>query len=121
MTQQQITDFFKPHAVGFWNATLERLTNDFGTYKSNDDYENETFGEMLDREFWAMGCDYVDYAMIIFNDYFEFENIIDKQKLDELKLIYDELNDNYFNLENFIFETYAMPKIKDIINNGGIL
>ena len=121
MTQQQILDFFKPYAVGFWNATLERLTDDFGIYKGNDDYENETFAEMLGREFWSMGCDYVDYAMIIFNDYFEFGNIIDKEKLDELKLIYDELNDNYFNLENFIFETYAMPKIKDIINNGGIL
>jgi hypothetical protein len=121
MTQQQIVDFFKPHAVGFWNATIKRLTDDFKIWQDCEDYDNETFAEMLDREFWSMGCDYVDYAMIIFNDYFEFENIIDKQKLDELKLIYDELNDNYFNLENFIFETYAMPKIKNIINNGETL
>jgi hypothetical protein len=119
MTQQQITDFFKPHAVGFWNATLERLTDDFGIYKGCEDYDNETFAETMDREFWSMGCDYIDYANALVNDY--FYSVIDEQEYNDLKERYNEFDTEYRDLENYLFETYAMPKIKDIVNNGETL
>jgi hypothetical protein len=119
MTQQQILDFFKPYAVGFWNATLERLTVDFGIYKGCEDYDNETFAETLDCEFWSMGCDYIDYANALVNDY--FYTVIDEQEYNDLKERFNEFDTEYRDLENYLFETYAMPKIKDIVNNGGIL
>jgi hypothetical protein len=119
MTQQQITDFFKPHAVRFWNATLERLTDDFGIYKGCEDYDNETFAETMEREFWSMGCDYIDYAKSLVDDY--FYTVIDEQEYNELQAQFNYFDTEYRDLENYLFETYAMPKIKDIVNNGGIL
>jgi hypothetical protein len=119
MTQQQIVDFFKPHAVGFWNATIKRLTDDFKIWQDCEDYEGETFGETMDREFWSMGCDYIDYANALVNDY--FYSVIDEQEYNDLKERFNEFDTEYRDLEDYLFQTYAMPKIKDIVNNGETL
>jgi hypothetical protein len=113
MTQQQIVDFFKPHAVGFSNATITRLKNDFKIWQQCEDYDNETFAETIDREFWSMGCDYIDYANALVNDY--FNGVINKQQFNDLKERYNEFDTKYRNLENYLFETYAMPIIYAII------
>ena len=113
MTQQHITDFFKPHAELFWVATLKRLQDDFKIWQQCEDYEDETFDETIDREFWSMGCDYIDYANALVNDY--FYSVIDEQEYNDLKERYDEFDMEYRDLEDYLFQTYAIPKIKEII------
>jgi hypothetical protein len=114
MKQEQFLDFFKPHAKAFWVATLKRLQDDFKIWQSCEDYEGETFEETMDREFWSMGCDYYDYANDLVDDY--FYSVVDKNEYDELKETFAEIDSDYIDLRNYVFETFALPKIKDIIN-----
>jgi hypothetical protein len=116
MNKQDILNFFETHAEAFKVATLKQLKKDFKIYQESDTYENQTFAETLDETFWAMGCDYLDYATELFKDYFGF--IIDETELDELREKFDDLDTDYYNLENFIFEIYAMPIINEIITKG---
>jgi hypothetical protein len=48
------------------------------------------------------------------NDY--FYTFIDEQEYNDLKERFNEFDTEYRDLENYLFETYVMPKIKDIIN-----
>jgi hypothetical protein len=116
MNKQDILNFFETHAEAFKVATFWKLHEHFKIYQKTDTYENETFAETLDEAFFSMGCDYLDYATQLFNDYFEL--IIDETELDELREKFDDLNTDYYNLENFIFETYALPMINEIIKEG---
>jgi hypothetical protein len=116
MNKQDILTFFETHAEAFKIATLNKLKEHFKIYQQSDTYENETFAETLDEAFFSMGCDYLDYTIQLFNDYFEL--IIDETELDELREKFDDLDTDYYNLENFIFETYVLPIINEIITKG---
>jgi hypothetical protein len=113
MTIKQVENFFKPHAEAFWVAILKRLEDDFKIYQNSDSYENETFADTLDEYFWSMGCNYLDYASDIVDDY--FYSVVDKKEYDELKEAFAKIDNNYIDLRSYLFETYILPKIKAII------
>lgn len=116
MKQEQFLDFFRPHAEAFWVATLKRLQDDFKFYQGCDYYENETFAETIYNEFWSLYCDYYDYANDLVDDY--FYNVVDKTEYDELKEAFIEIDSDYMDLRNYVFDTFALPKIVEIILTG---
>jgi len=115
MKQEQFLDFFTPHAKAFWVATLKRLQDDFNFYQSCDYYENETFAKTIENEFLSMGCDYYDYgyANDLVDDY--FYSVVDKNEYDDLKEAFAEIDSDYMDLRNYVFETFALPKIREIV------
>lgn len=113
MKQEQFLDFFRPHAEAFWVAILKRLQDDFKIYQGSEHYENETFADTLDEAFWSMGCDYYDYANDLVDDY--FYTVVDENEYDELKEAFAEIDSDYMDLRNYVFETYALPKIREIV------
>jgi hypothetical protein len=114
-TQQEILEQFKPHATAFWIATINQLKADYQDYKTQDDFQNETFADMLDYGFLCMGSDHEHYADMSFDNYFSL--VFDEQQLQQLVDDYADIPDtDYTNLKQHIFGLYCMPNIQAIAN-----
>jgi hypothetical protein len=112
-TNKDYLNIFDQYAKDFWAFTLKRLEDDFKIYQDSEDYEGESFAETLDIHFWSMGCDYVDYAKSITEDF--FFPIISEKELESLNDQYMEDDLEHYDLYRFLFETYAIPHIHEII------
>jgi hypothetical protein len=117
-TTKDFLNIFDQYSKDFWESILKRLKNDFEIWRECEGYEGESFEQTLETEFWSMGCDYVDYAKSITEDY--FLPIIGKKELESLDDEYIECDLEYSDLYRLIFETYAIPNIQEIIRNSSI-
>jgi hypothetical protein len=82
---KEMLEVVKPYDDDYFNYVLVELKKAYQHYTKQDDFQDETFADMIDYSFFTMGHDSEDFERQLFNDYFKDklgENIVNQLEND---------------------------------------
>lgn len=123
-TLQEMLDLIKSYENDYFDYVMAEMKKAYEDYKTQDDFQDETFADMIDYTFFSMGHDSEDIERIMFNEFFTQK--VGKDLIDNIENDFCENNENYKHslwFANFHFAEVIYPKLNKIVNknNNGFI
>jgi hypothetical protein len=115
-TLKEMLEVFRPYENDYFNYVVAEMEKAYQDYIKQDEFENETFADMIDYTFFTMGHDSDDIERIMFNEF--FGSRLGKEVIDSIENDFCDNNENYkhsYWFANFHFGEVIYDKLQNYI------
>lgn len=100
------------------NKFINKIKSDYDQFwGTNEENPYNSFVDMVETEFLAMGCDPYDYAYDMIDELLSLELGEDFEELDEVWK--DSDHPAYYKISEYVYQRFIVPKLMEIVLKEG--